>query len=1111
MVSFSGRRMGSGDFAGQSVFWRRHMRIAWFSAWFMVLPAVLSLLAGCGSDETVNNYYQTPQLVQIRTSYLPPAVVSQAYSVTLAAAGGGGTYAWSIETGGINDAWLTIGATTGVLSGTPAAEGGFVVIIRCADSGNAANFDIVRYEQFSHTVLIKTSFVPDAVLGASYSVALEAAGGSGSYDWTIETGGENDSWLTLNQSTGVLSGTPLTLMDVVVNVRVEDTASADFDTAQIEFSVVHAVFPGSTVEENNHDGDCFKAGVMPAPMNQAPGIMTFSNHADGTAICFAKARELMPGLHNAVDLTFLATGWIDGEPVVDLWNGARGFVRSGGGTNTIEVEIESGTFFNTDTVVGRLSGTSDSIQSTVPSINQYPIYRYSIWASYFNGSAFTPWVEVRGPYDTSYSGQCMAMYSLRVAYLNTQGNSAAQGGNRVGDAVILFSSIENDAVADVRLFGSYFDATHAAVPVLASNPSVKYGFNTEAYAINNNSDTTDVKAVGFMTDGLYMMTPEFGESFDFFMNGNHVTFLGAVWTEESRVPNLEGFLFSANFDLSDSNTANEFSAPAQFTPATTMDSDDRFESKLVVTGDVIFYQVMLEYEAGMLNHRILEAADWDKTNGVLRHATRLTRTDPTTTVYGNIDELHAFGSAYGLSKTYAVGFEEGYDEGGYNIDADVMLYIFDPATGAAQVAEIDRNTTNANDCEAYNLIADVNRTSEVIFVGWMQYFDSANQSDCFFMQAVQTTGAGRTLANSILASPLRMNNDYQSASSYADVRNFSFSGDMMGVLTFTSDYLRLNTIFLQEPDTADSDNVSLHTSYIKVTLGGTVSTPPTATGGPTGDKTIWTNDTDDSVWSSLDMRNFACLDSGTNGEPIVYFIGDGDGTPLDEDPGDPSESRLFVWDGRMTTPVAVEISGDCTDCGISTFGFSNSRQVRAFRVQPTAFSAYTGAGTENNPPDYHHVIIIEERDMPGSWAALRHRCFDLNSTAPQIQQKFFPALTQQPFTIDCDSPAESRMLNLWLQGPPLNLRDNTLGVYFLQDGHIYYNEYTPGAATTWYLENGATAPRMVDDESDGDVVWSAVYLVPPFEIGTWDILSGSAVFYVKTIGSEDMLFVRVRD
>ncbi len=1075
---------------------------------FSSAVAVCLLCAGCGGEKTVNNYYLTPQLVQIRTSFLPPAVVSQAYSVTLEAAGGGGTYSWSIESGGVNDSWLTIGAVTGVLSGTPASEGSFVVIIRCADTADTANFDIVRFEQFSYSVLIKTSFVPDALLGAAYSVTIEATGGSGSYEWSIEAGGENDSWLAIGQTSGALSGTPRTFMDVAVNVRVEDTVSADFDLARIEFSVVRAGFPGSGVEENNHDGDCFKAGVV-LPPPQAPGVLTFPNHADGTSICLLEAREPMPGTHNSVYLSMQsASGWVDGEPVINASNRSFGVVRSGGGTLNIEVEIESGTFGAGDFLWGQLSRSNDFIFSSSPGMNQYPVYRYSIWASRFDGSAFTPWVEIRGPYSTSYAGLGLGMYNARVIFLNTQGNSAAQGGNRAGDAVIMFSGFESDTAPDYRLYATYFDVTHAGVPSLASNPAVKYGFDTEAYAVSSSSGA-DVMAIGFMTDGLYMMSPSFEESsLSFFINGSHVTYIGAVWTESSWT-SLGGSLFSANFDLSNSNASNKFSAPVQFATATAMDSDDWIDNKLVVTGNVIFYRVMLWNEPAGLDHSILEAADWNASTGTLQHAARLTRTDPDSLVTGDFSEFHAFGSIQGLTRACAIGFEYGYDEGGSHQDVDVMLYIFDPSSGSVQVSEIDANTGNSTPLNAALLSAEINRTSEVIFAGWLQPFDDSNHSVSLFMQAIQTTGTGRTIANSVLSAPVRMNSDYQSASGYADVLDRGFPSDMMGPLTFTSDYLRLNATFIQEPDTpSDTDNLSLHTAYIKVTPGASISTPPAATGGSSSDQIVWTNDRDHPFWNGSDFK-YSCLDSGTNGLPIVYFVGDGDGAPLDETAGDPSESRLFVWDGRMPAPAAMEISGDCADSGIITFGYSNSRQVLGFGVQSAPFSGYAGPGTENNPPAYHHIMFLEERDIPGSWAALRHRCLDLNSTAPQIQQKFFPPLTLQPFTVSLD---EASNCDPGLGGgdAPAPARGNTIGMYFQQGGHLYYNEYTPGASSDWLLENGSPAPRRMDDESEEDVVWAQGYILPPFVLGTWDFLTGSAVFYAKTINQEDRLFVRIK-
>ncbi len=70
-----------------------------------------------------------------------------------------------------------------------------------------------------------TSPLPLAPLNTPYSVTLAATGGSGSDTWSVASGSTLPSWLSLDTTTGVLSGTPTTDATATFAVTVTDSAS----------------------------------------------------------------------------------------------------------------------------------------------------------------------------------------------------------------------------------------------------------------------------------------------------------------------------------------------------------------------------------------------------------------------------------------------------------------------------------------------------------------------------------------------------------------------------------------------------------------------------------------------------------------------------------------------------------------------------------------------------------------------------------------------------------------------------------------------------------------------------------------------------------------------
>jgi hypothetical protein len=190
-----------------------------------------------------------PQLVITTTSPLPTGLTGSAYTATVAATGGTGSNSWSAT--GL-PAGLSINASTGAITGTPSASGTVTVGVTVKDSGNpqqsaTANLSLT----ITPKLTITTTSLPNANLNTAYSTTVQASGGTGSLTWSA-TGLPNG--LTINASTGAISGTPSAAGTATVAITVKDsgspqqTATANLSlTVSSTLAITTAALPGGQV------------------------------------------------------------------------------------------------------------------------------------------------------------------------------------------------------------------------------------------------------------------------------------------------------------------------------------------------------------------------------------------------------------------------------------------------------------------------------------------------------------------------------------------------------------------------------------------------------------------------------------------------------------------------------------------------------------------------------------------------------------------------------------------------------------------------------------------------------------------------------------------------
>jgi hypothetical protein len=137
----------------------------------------------------------------------PAATVDTPYNGVIGVSGGTAPYTCTITAGNL-PAGLTLGANC-TITGTPTTAGSATVTVHATDSSNptATTTGPVTITVNPLSPLTLTGSLPNATLGVPYTQTLTAQGGLAPYTYAI-TAGALPAGLSLDSSTGVISGTP---------------------------------------------------------------------------------------------------------------------------------------------------------------------------------------------------------------------------------------------------------------------------------------------------------------------------------------------------------------------------------------------------------------------------------------------------------------------------------------------------------------------------------------------------------------------------------------------------------------------------------------------------------------------------------------------------------------------------------------------------------------------------------------------------------------------------------------------------------------------------------------------------------------------------------------
>lgn len=175
-----------------------------------------------------------PAPLSITTTALPNGQVGTAYNQTLQATGGLPPYTWSLSAGGLPTG-LALTASSGLISGTPTTAGTFHFTARVTDNGGQTATRALAITIDVATLNITTTSLPNGQVNVAYNQGLSATGGTPPYSWSLASG-SLPTGLSLNASTGAISGTPTTAATFSFTARVTDSASRT-DTQALSITI----------------------------------------------------------------------------------------------------------------------------------------------------------------------------------------------------------------------------------------------------------------------------------------------------------------------------------------------------------------------------------------------------------------------------------------------------------------------------------------------------------------------------------------------------------------------------------------------------------------------------------------------------------------------------------------------------------------------------------------------------------------------------------------------------------------------------------------------------------------------------------------------------------
>ncbi|HEX5425950.1 MAG TPA: fibronectin type III domain-containing protein, partial [Candidatus Acidoferrales bacterium] len=221
------------------------------------------------------------------------------------ATGGTTPYSWAVSSGSL-PAGLSLNSSSGAISGTPTTSGTstFTVKVTDASSSTATKSLSIAVAAATPTLSVSTSSLSGGTAGTTYSASLQATGGTTPYSWAVSSG-SLPAGLSLNSSSGAISGTPTTSGTSTFTVKVTD-ASSSTATKSLSIAVAGVPLTITTTSVPNGTTNTAYSAFLYAGGGNTPYTWTISSGSLPTGVTMSTAGDISGTPTAAGAFTFTA-------------------------------------------------------------------------------------------------------------------------------------------------------------------------------------------------------------------------------------------------------------------------------------------------------------------------------------------------------------------------------------------------------------------------------------------------------------------------------------------------------------------------------------------------------------------------------------------------------------------------------------------------------------------------------------------------------------------------------------------------------------------------------------------------------------------------------------